>query len=236
MKITSMDVHRKEFGHAVRGYREDEVDDFLDAVAVELDRLHAQIEELADLARQSESQAINFEAERNTINNALLTAQRASDEVLEQAKEKSQKLLEEADSRAEKTLLAARQEKESLLAEIAQLKTAEEKFRADILGNAQTVIDHLRAVNVPAVAATAAVAAAPVIPVAVEEFDVQEDLELEEEFIVDEQPVVPAHSAAAAPVAAQVVPVAAAPAPIAPAEGLGQYGEMELDEDLETLD
>ena len=39
MKLTPLDIHHKEFGHALRGYNEVEVDQFLDQVADELERL-----------------------------------------------------------------------------------------------------------------------------------------------------------------------------------------------------
>ena len=223
MKITSMDVHRKEFGHAVRGYREDEVDDFLDAVAIELDRLHSQIAELDDRLRQSESKSLNFEAERNTINNALLTAQRASDEVLEQAKEKGRKLLEDANARAEKTLREAQKEKQTLMEELRQLKAAEEEFRAGILSHAQTTMDQLREVKAPSVSMLSSSPAPQLVrPAAIEDAFASE---------VDEAPP-------AAPVAAPTKPVPS-PAPVAPPpikkeEGVAQWGEME--DDLETID
>jgi len=219
MKITSMDVHRKEFGHAVRGYREDEVDDFLDAVALELDRLHGQIAELDDRLRQAESQSLNFEAERNTINNALLTAQRASDDVLEQAKAKSRKLLEDANARAEKKLRKVHKEKKALMGEIEQLKAAEEKFRADILAQAQATIDQLREVNAPS---TSMLGSSPA-PQAVS------PAAIEDAFASAVEEVPPA-------VPAKPVPP---PAPVAPPlikkeEGVAQWGEME--DDLETID
>ncbi|MCL2403725.1 MAG: DivIVA domain-containing protein, partial [Coriobacteriia bacterium] len=198
-----------------------EVDDFLDAIAIELDRLNTQIEELSSHARQSESQAVNFEAERNTINNALLTAQRASDDLLEQAKEKSQKLLEEADARAEKVLLSARQEKETLIEELAHLKAAEEKFRAAIRENAQETINQLKAVPAPRIPK---IAAAPAAVAAVEDDDSGTFAAVE--------PTPAQETVSAIPV---VAPIASAP-PLKREEGIGQYGEMELDEDLDTID
>ncbi|MCL2606599.1 MAG: DivIVA domain-containing protein [Coriobacteriia bacterium] len=216
MKITSMDVNRKEFGHAVRGYREDEVDDFLDAIAVELDRLQAQIEDLVVRAQQSESQALNFEAERNTINNALLTAQRASDDVLEQAKEKSKKLLEDADARAKKTLQEAQREKQSILENLKHLKDAEEKFRMGILEHAQETMDSLREIPVPRVPK-------------------QREIPITKMKSPEPAKQTPAPVEASAANTAVAASVPAAPAPqIIKEEGIGQFGEME--DDLETID
>ena len=221
MKITSMDVHRKEFGHAVRGYREDEVDDFLDAVALELDRLHAQIAELDDRLRQAESKSLNFEAERNTINNALLTAQRASDDVLEQAKIKGRKLLEDANARAEKKLRKAQKEKKALVKNIEQLKATEEQFRADILAQVQATMDQLKEVKAPSTSILDSSPAPQMVsPAAIEDVFAS---------AVEEVPP-------AAPAPAKPVPPSApvAPPPIKKEEGVAQWGEME--DDLETID
>jgi len=228
MKITSLDVHRKEFGHAVRGYREDEVDDFLDAIAIELDRLQAQIEDLATHAQQSESAALNFEAEKNTINNALLTAQRASDEVLAQAKEKSKKLLEEADLRAEKTLLSARKEKDDILEDIKHLKIAEEKFRAGVLAHAEETINQLREVGMPRVPVRKEIPI-PMIDTT-EAADDLEEVSLDELEEVSAESIMTAPDLSPQPVAAAVPPVS----PFKKEEGIGQFGEME--DDLETID
>ena len=223
MKITSMDVHRKEFGHAVRGYREDEVDDFLDAVALELDRLNAQIAEFDDRLRQAESQSLNFEAERNTINNALLTAQRASDDVLEQAKAKGKKLLEDANARAEKTLREAQKEKQALMEELQQLKATEEEFRAGILAHVQETMDRLREVKAPS---ALMLGSSPVPQMA-------SPAAIEDAFAsaVEEVPPAPPVAAPAKPVPP---PAPVAPPPIKKEEGVAQWGEME--DDLETID
>ena len=233
MKITSMDVHRKEFGHAVRGYREDEVDDFLDAVAVELDRLNAQIAEMDNRLKQSESQSLNFEAERNTINNALLTAQRASDEVLEQAKVKGKKLLDDANARAEKILLAAQKEKQTLLQDIDHLKSAEEKFRADIYTHAKEIMDRVEEVKKPLLSISES---QPVVKAA-NLTSIEDLLESEEESVPTQLPLeslgLPATPVQTKPTTPPP-PAPAAPPPIKKEEGMAQWGEME--DDLETID
>lgn len=243
MKITSMDVHRKEFGNSMRGYREDEVDNFLDAIATELDRLHAQIDVLTKRAGQAESQALNFEAERNTINNALMTAQRASDDVLEKAQEQRDQILEEASTRAEKMLLAARDEKEILLAELRRLKEAENDFRAGVVAQATETVNRLKEVPLPeSVEQDATRTPAAVLT---EEEATGNIPAVASEAVAENPATADVPVPAAMPtssVAVAVAPEAAVPAaavvPAAPEirreEGIGQYGEME--DDLETID
>ena len=52
MKLTPLDIHHKEFSHALRGYNEAEVDAFLDQVADELERL---FKENIDLSEKNEA-------------------------------------------------------------------------------------------------------------------------------------------------------------------------------------
>ena len=55
MKVTPLDIRRKEFKRAMRGYADEEVDVFLDDVADEFERLFQENIELQDrIARQDE--------------------------------------------------------------------------------------------------------------------------------------------------------------------------------------
>ena len=167
MKITAMDVHRKEFGHSVRGYREDEVDNFLDGVANELDRLKNEIEALEARAREAESKSLNFEAERNTINNALLTAQRASDEVLDQAQKRGREMLEEAEKLAKEIVRSAQEDKQTVLVEIKRLKDAEEQYRMGYIAHLKNSMAAVDEIKLPAgVDKDEVAAAAPVVATA----------------------------------------------------------------------
>ncbi|HOB21135.1 MAG TPA: DivIVA domain-containing protein, partial [Candidatus Atribacteria bacterium] len=46
--LTPMDIHNKEFSKAFRGYNEDEVDQFLDEIVEEFERLYKENIELKD--------------------------------------------------------------------------------------------------------------------------------------------------------------------------------------------
>ena len=52
MKVTPLDIRRKEFKRAVRGYADEEVDLFLDEVADEFERLHQEAADLQELYAQ----------------------------------------------------------------------------------------------------------------------------------------------------------------------------------------
>lgn len=133
MKITALDIHQKEFSHGMRGYREDEVDDFLDAIAAEVDHLTKQNEELHARFREAESKIAAFNSERNAINNALLIAQRSADEITLEAENEREKVVRDAEKRASEIIHEALSQKRELLAELKRLKADEERFRKNFM-------------------------------------------------------------------------------------------------------
>jgi len=155
MKITALDIHQKEFAHGMRGYREDEVDAFLDQLAVEVDAAEKRIKELETKLAGFESEGFNFEAERNTINNTLLTAQRAADSMLTKAQAECSDTLAAAQQQYEAQLEEARQQSEQIVAEayqkhhqlvgsVARIQGEEEKFRKRYLARLDGFLTDVR--------------------------------------------------------------------------------------------
>jgi len=130
MKVTALDIHQKEFGHGMRGYKEDEVDDFLDAVATEVDRLTRETAALTERTREAEAKAAGLDAERNAINSALLIAQRSADEMMAKAEDEVAKIINEAELKASQIVHEALASKRELLGEIKRLKDEEVRFRS----------------------------------------------------------------------------------------------------------
>lgn len=129
MKITALDIHQKEFSHGMRGYRENEVDDFLDVVAAEVDRLSRELDALSQRAASSEMLVKQLEGERDAINGALLVAQRSADDMVAKAEVHSRRLVSDAQAQAEEIVHEALNTKRELMAEIRRLKEDEIAFR-----------------------------------------------------------------------------------------------------------
>lgn len=129
MKITALDIHQKEFSHGMRGYRENEVDDFLDVVAAEVDRLSRELDALTQRATSAEMLVKQLEGERDAINGALLVAQRSADDMVAKAEVHSRRLVSDAQAQAEEIVHEALNTKRELMAEIRRLKEDEIAFR-----------------------------------------------------------------------------------------------------------
>lgn len=131
-----------EFTLEIRGYNKDEVDDFLEQCANEVEVLENQIvdhrqkldalsEELNSLrsAPKEQESTPDEVALTETMSKALLLAQRTADSVVEDAKNRARELLEKAQLEANRLENEARKKVES---EVAKLKESKEAILKDI--------------------------------------------------------------------------------------------------------
>ncbi|MGE5578544.1 MAG: DivIVA domain-containing protein [Bacillota bacterium] len=84
-RLTPLDIHNREFSKAFRGYSEDEVDEFLDLVVAEFEKLIRTNEELGATVSGLESRIEHYKGLEETLKNAIVLAQKTSDEIKEAA-------------------------------------------------------------------------------------------------------------------------------------------------------
>jgi len=144
MKLTPLDIHHKEFRHALRGYNEEEVDQFLDQVADEFERLFKENIDLSERLEALQNKVNDFEMQRQTINNTLMTAQRSADDIISRTNIEAEGIVAHANERAKEIVNDALAKKQQVRGELLRIKQAEEefreKYRAMLEGN-------LRAIN-----------------------------------------------------------------------------------------
>lgn len=130
MKLTPLDIHHKEFRHSLRGYAEEEVDQFLDEVADEFERLFKENIDLDEKIVGLQVKVNEFELQRHTINNTLMAAQRSADEIVGRANEEGASIVRDAELKAKEVIHNALSQKQKIAAELVRIKAAEEEFRA----------------------------------------------------------------------------------------------------------
>ncbi|MGI6527236.1 MAG: DivIVA domain-containing protein [Caldicoprobacterales bacterium] len=102
MALTPMDIHNKEFSRSFRGYKEDEVDLFLDNIVDDFEKLYKENIELKDRINSLADQINQFRTMEKTLKETLVTAQKTADEVTAVAQKKSELIIREAEERARK--------------------------------------------------------------------------------------------------------------------------------------
>lgn len=130
MKLTPLDIHHKEFGHALRGYNEAEVDAFLDQVADELERLFKENIDLSEKIEALEERVRTYQDMERTLHNTLLSAQKSADEMVHKAGREADAVLKDAEVKAKEVIHAALTNKQKATADLGRIKQAEEEFRS----------------------------------------------------------------------------------------------------------
>ncbi len=172
MRLTPLDIRHKEFKRGMRGYAEAEVDEFLDLVADEYERLFKESTDLKDRAGSIEERDIGYKRNEELLQRALVSAQINAEEtkqkaqeeaerVLEEAERASRKTIEEAERRSRQILEDAELERQGVQRTIEGLRAAELEFRTRLRG---MVEDHLRLLDSATIPAPS-VATAPVASV-----------------------------------------------------------------------
>jgi cell division initiation protein len=75
VKVTPLDIRRKEFKRSMRGYSDEEVDVFLDEVADEFERLFQENMELQDRMQRLEEQIAGHVQIKDALEKTLIAAQ-----------------------------------------------------------------------------------------------------------------------------------------------------------------
>jgi cell division initiation protein len=139
MALTPIDVQQKTFGTALRGYDLDEVDDFLDEVVTSLRDYEQQLETARERITSLERQAAEGGGDASSISRALLTAQKAADGMLEEARSEADRILLDARIEAERIVDERDDERRRLSSQVLTMRQAVEELRGKLQGLAAAV-------------------------------------------------------------------------------------------------
>ena len=94
--LTPIDIHNREFKKGLRGYKESEVDEFLDRVVVDYEKLWRENERLKEQARFNEKEINHYRNLERNLQDTLVVAQKTADEVVSAAKKNAREMRENA--------------------------------------------------------------------------------------------------------------------------------------------
>ena len=128
MRITPLDIRKQPFRKKLKGFDPDEVNSFLELVADEFESLNRQNDELASQLKQCSQQLDGYRRIEKTLNETLLTAQRATDEARLNAQKEAELIIKDAQIRADRYEHEARRRVHTLESELLSLKNQRESF------------------------------------------------------------------------------------------------------------
>jgi len=104
MPLTPLDIHNKEFGRKIRGYDEDEVNEFLDQVIKDYEALIKENKELNAQLESIQEKVNHFKTMEETLSKTIVVAQEAADEMKANAKKEEQLIIREAEKNADRII------------------------------------------------------------------------------------------------------------------------------------
>ncbi len=99
--ITPLEIEQKEFSRVVRGYKEEEVDTFLNLIILEMENLIAENEQLKEDNTRMKKEIITTKNSEEEVLSTLETAKRLMAEISESAEKRADMLLRNAEMDAQ---------------------------------------------------------------------------------------------------------------------------------------
>ena len=92
--LTPMEIHNHQFKKSFRGYSENEVDDFLDRIVEDFEKLLRENDRLQNQINSDKRELEQYRKLEKTLNDTLMVAQRTADEVITAAKKNADEMKE----------------------------------------------------------------------------------------------------------------------------------------------
>ena len=153
--ITPMDIHNKTFSKGLRGYNEEEVNDFLRQIVADYEQIYREHREMEEQMDQMKTKLANYEKISETMTNTLQLAKDTAENVKKNAKRNAEILIANAHAEGNRQIREAEESRrrlvENMIRTEGNMKTYVGKIRKD-LQLALAAIDALDRMEAPKVA------------------------------------------------------------------------------------
>lgn len=129
MRLTPLEIRHKEFSRAMRGYKDIEVDEFLDDIADEFERVFNENIDFRERLETLEEKIEQYKNIEETLKKTLLSAQQQAEELKHNAKKESDLILRDAELKSRSILNDCYAERQKIQRSVQSLKQRQEDLR-----------------------------------------------------------------------------------------------------------
>ena len=134
MELTPVDISNKEFKKGIRGYAVEEVQEFLEEVVENYEKVYEENISLKESLSRVNEKLEHYEKLEATIQNTLLLAQNAADQAKESSEKQAELIIGNANETAQRILDKAHNDVVAINDEYERVKEEFIKFRAKFRG------------------------------------------------------------------------------------------------------
>ena len=149
MRISPIDIQQKQFKSRPFGYEKAGVDQFLEVIAEELERLMRKNHDLQEELARTKAMLTEMRDREETLKKTLLTTQKVTDSLKSTARREVDVMMAEAEIKAERLLYNAEERRLQLIEEIQEIKRQKIDFEVSLRGLLEK---HIRMLDLNSVA------------------------------------------------------------------------------------
>lgn len=132
MKITPIEIQQHQFKTRMLGYDSNAVDQFLELVADELERLHKQNHELKETLARTRTVLDQLKDREQALQETLMTAQQVTDELKSSARKEADVVMVDARLQGEQIVRSAEERRLQLIRDIQEIKRQKISFESSL--------------------------------------------------------------------------------------------------------
>lgn len=149
MRITPIDIQQQQFKTRPLGYEKAGVDQFLEMVAEELERVQGQNLKIKEELARLRAVVEEMRQRESSLKNTLMMAQKMSEDVKANAQKEADILIAEAQLKGERIVRDAEERRIQLVGEIQEVKRQKISFESNLRA---LVESHMRLLNMDVLA------------------------------------------------------------------------------------
>lgn len=128
--LTPLDIENKKFGRSLKGYNVEEVDEFLDELTIQYERLYKENAELKEKVETSKKDLEHYRNVERTLQNTLVMAQTTAEDIKKMAEQQAEQILQEANMNAKKAVEELDRQEFELRVKLEDKKKEYEMFKS----------------------------------------------------------------------------------------------------------
>ena len=146
--LTPLDIENKKFSkQMMNGYSVEEVDDFLDELTVDYEKIYKEVAEAKNKIEDLQESMEKYKNIEGTLQNTLVMAQSAADEVKKLAKQQAEQMINEAQATAKQAVTELEQELTLKKKEMEEVQKQFDVYKAKMVSLLISQLELLKDVN-----------------------------------------------------------------------------------------
>lgn len=145
--LTPRDIENREFKKTLNGYNRDDVEDFMELILVDYEKLYNENRVLKEKMESLTESVDHYKAQESTMQNAIMAAQSAADNLTKSAEDRASVIVKEANIKANEILRAAQDEARQVKQGFAETRQQLENYKTRMKSIIKAQLDMIDGLN-----------------------------------------------------------------------------------------